>query len=220
MLGCNRASYYEDPSHSIVSNLYQGDVSISKTISSSTNEGNRSTLHVKIDNSEVINQPNYNLKYAGSLIPLLTYRNLSKEGINEVTHIEVTLTQRNDGTESTHTFEYKLEDLENTSKCFDSLAIYLTNEPIMLSENLVQYFDLNRFEKTKLVSILEKLKNTTSNINGLSTTKIIGFDIIELETGEKGIRLAANRQYNGGNSEAYYLYSYDSIDKKIIGFKL
>jgi|GEM_PF-2579342 len=217
---CNRGSYYKDSTHSTIRQLYNCELSITKSISASTEDGKKTTLIIEIKNSKYINNEDYDLDFAGSLIPLLTYKNLSKEGLEEITHIETKIIQNLGLSKSEHTFTYPNTDLDKVSKSFDYVGKYITGKKSMTNDELSEYFDLNTLSKDELYPTLDKLKEIDTNNGGVIESNIIGFKISKLENGDNGILLWNYIGYEKTHALIQFVHPYVSKKHKIIGFEL
>jgi len=217
---CNRDSYYKDSTHSTIRQLYNCELSITKSLSASTESGKRTTLIIEIKNSKDINNEDYDLDFAGSLIPLLVYRNLSEEGLEEITHIETKIIQNIGLSKSEHIFTYPNTDLDKVNKSFNYVAKYITGKKSMMNDELSEYFDLNVLSKDELYPTLDKLKEIDINNGGVIESNIIGFKISKLENGDNGILLWNYIGYEKNHALLQFVHPYISEEHKIIGFEL
>lgn len=219
LLGCNYDTYYIDPTHSAIKELYNGKVSVSKYIVKGINQEDKTQLKIRVTESPIIGKEGYDVNYASSLIPLIAYLNLSEAGLKEMTHIKTILDVTKEGKTVQVSSEYSLETLSKVSKCFENVAGFIENEEKGVDE-AIQYIDTNYIAKNDIESLLSSLQNAAKESGGLVRSEIVGYDLDETEDNRKLVRFHNSRNYAQAYLTLYIIYELGEGENKILGFSV
>jgi len=220
LVSCDMSAYHSDEEYQSIRTLFECDVSVRKGASFASGQGSKSLLLLEITNSKILDSEEYFMDFAGSTIPLMAFQNLTEQGIEEFSHIEVTILTPNSEI-GEYVYTYPISDLMVVNENFEHLSDLVANEHNMSPLEYMNFFDLDSFGGNAVAfdKSFEILRNKEMEVGGVKSSQIVGFDLVELESSEKGIAFWNKRTYSDNYLVLQYLYKYDSEDPKIIGLE-